>query len=56
MIKSFVIAAAFLFAVGVVLGLGTWAVVNVWPVVLLIVLGGGGAFLYARQKRAKNTV
>jgi hypothetical protein len=56
MIKAFVIAAAFLFVAGVVLGLGAWAIVNVWPIVLIVLVGGGGTALYIRQKRAKNTV
>lgn len=56
MIKGIVIAAAVIFVIGVVLGLGAWAIANVWPVAIVIVLGGGGAYLYARSKRVKNTV
>ena len=52
----FAIAVATIFVVGIVLGTLGWAIANVWPILIVIVLGGGGAFLYIRNKRAKNAV
>ena len=52
----FAIAVATIFVVGIVLGTFAWAVANVWPILIVLVLGGGGAAFYIRRKRAQNTV
>lgn len=49
-------AAVVIGVFGFVVGLGAWAVSNVWPVLIIVALGGGGAYLYARNKKAKNAV
>lgn len=55
-IKHIAVGLAVLFAGGVVLGFGAWAIANVWPALIIVGLGGGGAYLYNRNKRVKNTV
>lgn len=55
-VKPILMAAVVIGVFGFVVGLGAWAVSNVWPVLIIVALGGGGAYLYARNKKAKNAV